>query len=277
MSGKRIFFSRVNFVCWLLFGVHFTPMLPQSHIKDPGHSAKSAYGRLHLNTHTPLTHLSWSGLTIPLSRQSGNLSGNKLTCNLSGNTWLQSSQLAEPPWTDPGLKSGISVRKLISTFKKRKKSCRQGMNCRSFSLNPCTQGKSHHHYELSVESTRVQVWFGSNVWRVFFAMLFSSMHFYISCCWERLKSLSYFHIADFRYLILIIKFCRNKMCQTQGRSSLRCQKMSGKTSTEPLHEDFRDLCSLCTGVSLACMTRKITWANIPQRKSTLWESEFTLL
>ena len=51
-SGGRIFFSRVNFVCWLLFGVRSTPVLPQWHTKDPGHSAKSAGGRLHLNTHT---------------------------------------------------------------------------------------------------------------------------------------------------------------------------------------------------------------------------------
>ena len=28
-------------------------MLPQYHVKDPGHSAKSAGGRLQLNTHTP--------------------------------------------------------------------------------------------------------------------------------------------------------------------------------------------------------------------------------
>ena len=33
----------------------------------------------------------------------------------------QSSQLAEPLWNDPGLKSGISVRELISTLKKKKK------------------------------------------------------------------------------------------------------------------------------------------------------------
>ena len=38
----------------------------------------------------------------------------------------QSSQLAEPPWTDPGLKSGISVGELISTVKKKKKA--QAMN-----------------------------------------------------------------------------------------------------------------------------------------------------
>ena len=64
-SGGRIFFSRVNFVCWLLFGVRSTPTLPQRHVKDPGHSTESAGGR---NTRIPLTQWSWSGLTIPLSR-----------------------------------------------------------------------------------------------------------------------------------------------------------------------------------------------------------------
>ena len=49
----------------------------------------------------------------------GNLSGNELTRNSSGNTHSQSSELAEPLWTDPGLKSGISVRELISIKKKK--------------------------------------------------------------------------------------------------------------------------------------------------------------
>ena len=40
---------------------------------------------------------------------------------MSGNNRPQSSQLAESLWTDPGLKSGISVRELISTLKKKKK------------------------------------------------------------------------------------------------------------------------------------------------------------
>ena len=35
------------------FGIRCTPVLPQQHVKDPGHSAKSAGGRLQLNTHTP--------------------------------------------------------------------------------------------------------------------------------------------------------------------------------------------------------------------------------
>ena len=50
----------------------------------------------------------------------GNLSGNELTHNSSGNTWPQSSQLAEPLWTDLGLKSGISLRKLISAGGEKK-------------------------------------------------------------------------------------------------------------------------------------------------------------
>ena len=48
------------------------------------------------------------------------LSGNELTRNSSGNIRSQSSQLAEPLWTDPGLKSGINVRELISALKKER-------------------------------------------------------------------------------------------------------------------------------------------------------------
>ena len=59
-----------------------------------------------------------------------NLSGNELTRYSSGNTRSQSSQLAEPLWTDPGLKSGISVRELISNLKRKRK---REVNCRIFS------------------------------------------------------------------------------------------------------------------------------------------------
>ena len=69
-SDGTVFFSRVNFVCWLLIGVHSTPWLPQWHVKDPSHCAKSADDKLHLNMHTPLTQQSQSGLTLPLSRYS---------------------------------------------------------------------------------------------------------------------------------------------------------------------------------------------------------------
>ena len=71
-----------------------------------------------------------------------NLSGNELTRNLSGNIRSQSSQLVEPLWTDPGLKSGVSFTRANLHFKKQNK-CRREMNCRTFSQNPRTRGKSH--------------------------------------------------------------------------------------------------------------------------------------
>ena len=73
---------------------------------------------------------------MPLSRRSA-LSGNELTRNSSGNTQPQSSQLAEPLWTDPGLKSEISVCELTSTLKKKEeKKRRQRMNGQTFSKTP---------------------------------------------------------------------------------------------------------------------------------------------
>ena len=38
---------------------------------------------------------------------------------MSGNIRPQSSHLGEPLWPDPGMKSGINVRKLLSTLKKK--------------------------------------------------------------------------------------------------------------------------------------------------------------
>ena len=59
---------------------------------------------------------------------------------MSGNIWPQLSQHAEPLWTDPGIKSGISGHELISTSKSRR-----AMNGRTFSPNPRKRGKSHCH------------------------------------------------------------------------------------------------------------------------------------
>ena len=45
------------------FGIRSTPVLPQYHLKDPSHSAKSAGGRLQLNTHTPyVCGFAWSDM-----------------------------------------------------------------------------------------------------------------------------------------------------------------------------------------------------------------------
>ena len=47
------------------FGIRSTPVLLQWHIKDPGHSAKSAGGRLQLNTHAPyICGFAWSDMAL---------------------------------------------------------------------------------------------------------------------------------------------------------------------------------------------------------------------
>ena len=78
----------------------------------------------------------------------GNLSGNELTRNSSAKTWLQSSQLAEPVWTDPGLKSGITVRELISTSKKKKKACEERMVEHSPKIL-ASEEKSHRYFNYT--------------------------------------------------------------------------------------------------------------------------------
>ena len=50
LSGGRIFFFMVNFLCWVI-SVSVPPLLPQKHVKDPGHFAKSAGGKI--LEHTP--------------------------------------------------------------------------------------------------------------------------------------------------------------------------------------------------------------------------------
>ena len=55
----------------------------------------------------------WADRAV-VQAQCMNLSGNELTRNLLGNIRPQSSKLAEPLSIDPGLKSEISVRELIS-------------------------------------------------------------------------------------------------------------------------------------------------------------------
>ena len=87
-------------------------------LKNPGHSTKSAGGRLHLNTHAPLTQRSQSGLSMTLSRHSVGTYPETSSHATRQGTFGLSSQLAEQLWTDPGIKSEISVCDLISTLKK---------------------------------------------------------------------------------------------------------------------------------------------------------------
>ena len=62
-SGGRIFFSRVDFLCWLLFPYPFHPRVTTVARKRSRHSAKSAGGRLQLNMHTPyVCDFAWSDM-----------------------------------------------------------------------------------------------------------------------------------------------------------------------------------------------------------------------
>ena len=63
--------------------------------------------------HITLTQRSRTGLTMLSMHSVGTCNGNELTGNSSGYTRPQSSQLTEPLWTDPGLKSGIGAHKLF--------------------------------------------------------------------------------------------------------------------------------------------------------------------
>ena len=55
-SAGRVFFYRVKFSVLTPIRCPFHPVLPQWHVKDPDHSARSTGDRLHLNTHTTFTN-----------------------------------------------------------------------------------------------------------------------------------------------------------------------------------------------------------------------------
>ena len=67
-------------------------------------------------------HYHHSSLSSSLWHSVGTYQENELTCSSRGNSCPQSSQLAEPLWTDPGLQSEIGMCKQISALKKKKES-----------------------------------------------------------------------------------------------------------------------------------------------------------
>ena len=94
--------------------------------KRPRSFCQKCRWQINLNTHTPDPRKSEWAEYAAVQAECGNLSGNELTRNSSGNTWSQSSQLAEPLRTDPGLKKGISVHELISTLTTATKKAQAG-------------------------------------------------------------------------------------------------------------------------------------------------------
>ena len=154
-------------------------MLPQRRVKDPGHSAKSAGGRLQLNTHTPFTQTksNWADCAA-VQALHGNLSGNKLTRNLSGNNRPQSTELARPLWTDPGIKSGTIERDPIATSEKEKGKKAQAGNELSSILPKSSHARkepaSHHHSVHTVKanfSARDSDLQGSPSWNTHYSII----------------------------------------------------------------------------------------------------------
>ena len=74
----------------------------------------AGYTYTHAYTLDPMK-LEWADYA-DVQAQCGKLSGNELTLNSSGKIRSQSSQLSEPLRIDACLKSGVSVRDLISTL-----------------------------------------------------------------------------------------------------------------------------------------------------------------
>ena len=145
LAGAAGKFLPQSYLCVLtLILCPFHPHVTATALKRPQSLCQKCKWRVtpkHACTLDP-TKSEWADY-FAVQAQCGNLWGNKLTCNSSGNTRPPLSQLAEPLWTDPGLESGISVCKLIISTWKKKKKYRQGMNAQTLSQNPCNWGKSY--------------------------------------------------------------------------------------------------------------------------------------
>ena len=117
-SGGRIFFFQSSLCVLTLIRCPFHPRVTEVARKKPRSFWQKCGWQVtpkHPYALDP-TKSDWAD-DAAVQAHRGNLSGNELTRNLSGNIRPQSSQLAEPLWTDPGIHSGINMRELISTSK----------------------------------------------------------------------------------------------------------------------------------------------------------------
>ena len=143
---------RVNFVCWLikcLFHPHVTAVAR----KRPRSFCQKCRWQVtpkHTYTFDP-SKSEWADCAA-VQAEYGNLSGNELTCSSSGNTRLVIfAGWATVDWTWPKEWNYFARAKLhVKKRKRRKKKCRRGLNCRTFSQNPGVRGKSHHHQTVVI-------------------------------------------------------------------------------------------------------------------------------
>ena len=148
----------IKFVCWPSVGVRSTPRVTAVARKRSRSFCQKCRWQVTPKYAYTLTQRSRRGLTMPLSRHSvGNLSGTEPTRNSSGNTRSQSSQLAKPLWTDPGLKSGISVRELISTWKKKKSTAGKWMVEHSLQIFANEEKATTTKYQESIKNPSVSL------------------------------------------------------------------------------------------------------------------------
>ena len=148
-SSQRMFFPRVNFVCWLSFGIHSNPVLPQRQVKDPSHLPKvQAAGYTWTSIHPWPNQVRVGWLCCPGIVWEP-IWENEPTCNSSGNTQPPSSQLAEPLWTDSGLKKVELVCTSWSASKIFFLNLGREWIVKTIPLNPCKHGKSYHQHSLT--------------------------------------------------------------------------------------------------------------------------------
>ena len=130
-------------MCVDLFDVRSTLVLQHWHVEDPGHSAKSAGGRLHLNAHTTLTQRSreWAGIVWESIRKRAH---TELIMEQSGHGLLSSLShcgLILEEWNQC---AGPNLH-----FKKKKKKKTDAGNDWSNSLpKPRRRVKGHHHHHV---------------------------------------------------------------------------------------------------------------------------------
>ena len=139
-----MFFPRFNFVCWLLFSGRSILVWPQWHVKDPGHSAKSAAGRLQ-HAFTCGQMKSERADYADVQAQCGNLSGNIHTqLVMEHSASVVSARSATLNWSWHEEWREISMNELISTSKKKKKNA-GGEWMVAHSFKTLSSVESHHH------------------------------------------------------------------------------------------------------------------------------------
>ena len=115
-SVGRSFFSKVKLCVLTLIRCPFQPRVTAVARKRPQSLCQKCRWQFtpkHAYALDP-TKSEWADYAAEQA-SCGNLSGNELTRSLSENVRPQSPQLAEPLWNDSDIKSGISVRILISS------------------------------------------------------------------------------------------------------------------------------------------------------------------